>query len=212
MTEVFAFPQDYFACLDESDDGLFYRQPRMVVHIDAGAIRAATALFRAYLPPGGAILDLMSSWRSHLPPDVVYARVVGLGMNAAELRENPQLTERVVQNLNQQPRLPFGDAEFDACTLTVSVQYLVQPVAVFQDVGRVLKPNAPLIVLFSNRMFPSKAVAIWRALDDGGHIELVDAYLRAAGCFEQVEALDASPPDRRSDPLYAVIGRKRSGM
>jgi hypothetical protein len=34
-------------------------------------------------------------------------------MNAEELGDNPQLTKSVVHDINRDPRLPFGDREFD---------------------------------------------------------------------------------------------------
>lgn len=203
------FPEHYFARVDESDDADFYESPRLVVHIDDAAIEATTELFREYLPPNGAILDLMSSWRSHLP-EQPFQQVVGLGLNETELQENAQLTSYVVQNLNRTPHLPFDDASFDGCILTVSVQYLVRPVEVFSEVGRVLRPGAPFLTVFSNRMFPTKAVAIWRSLDDLGHLELVSRYYDAAGMFDQIEQLNRSPRRRWSDPLYAVVGRRKA--
>lgn len=203
-----ALPATYFRRYDETDDGQFYQSPRLVMHIDEPAIAATTRLFGELLPPGGAILDLMSSWRSHLPPDVTYSRVTGLGMNKTELAQNPQLTDAIVQNLNEQPTLPYADAEFDGCVLTVSVQYLTQPVAVFREVGRVLKPGAPFITVFSNRMFPTKAVAVWQALDDAGHAQLVETYYQQTGLFTNIHTLDRSPFPRRSDPLFATIGTR----
>ncbi|GAB4212743.1 MAG: class I SAM-dependent methyltransferase [Roseiflexaceae bacterium] len=200
------FPQEYFERVDERDDDLFYQEARLVVHIDDRAIAATTQLFREYLPPGGAVLDLMSSWRSHLPPEVSFQRVSGLGMNETELRENPQLSDYVVQNLNRQPALPYPDATFDGCTLTVSVQYLTKPVEVFSEVRRVLRPGAPFLTVFSNRMFPTKAVAVWRALDDAGHMQLVQSYYQAAG-FREISGLNRSPRGWWSDPLFAVVGR-----
>jgi SAM-dependent methyltransferase len=193
---------------DETDDAQFYEQPRLVVHIDDRAIAATTQLFREYLPANGRILDLMSSWRSHLPTDVTYEQVVGLGMNAVELERNPQLTSYVVQNLNQQPQLPFDDARFDGGMVTVSVQYLTNPTAVYQEVARVLKPGAPFITVFSNRMFPTKAVMIWQSLDDKGHQQLVRSYYEQSTLFSQIEVLDRSPRGW-SDPLYAVVGRRK---
>src|SRR3712207_5003483 len=124
-------PRSYFERYDESDDALFYAPPRLVTHIDEEAIGAVTSLYRELLPPGGAILDLMSSWVSHLPPEVEYGRVVGLGMNRVELDANPRLHERIVQNLNYTPRLPFGEGEFDGAAICVSAQYLTQP-----EIGR----------------------------------------------------------------------------
>jgi SAM-dependent methyltransferase len=201
------FPQQYFQRYDEEADEQFYEQPRLVTHIDEGAIRAVTQLYRELLPPGGAILDLMSSWVSHLPPEISYRRVVGLGMNGEELAANPRLDERLVQNLNRTPELPFEDGEFDGATICVSVQYLQQPAAVFREIGRALRPDAPLIVTFSNRCFPTKAVAIWQSLDDRGHAQLVQSYFEQAGNWRAIEALDRSPRRWRSDPLYAVVGR-----
>jgi len=198
-------PQRYFERYDETTDESFYEQPRLVTHIDDGAIAAVTALYRDLLPPGGAILDLMSSWVSHLPPEVTYSRVVGLGMNAAELAANPRLTERVVQNLNTTPVLPFAARLFDGAGICVSVQYLTQPVAVFREIARVLRPGAPLLVTFSNRCFPTKAVAVWQALDDAGHAALVQRYFADAGGWPDVQVRAQRP--RRGDPLYGVIGR-----
>lgn len=204
-----AFSPEYFARMDESIDNGFYTIPRLVTHIDDAAIAATTALFREYLPPNGDILDLMSSWRSHLPPDRTFGSVVGLGMNETELRENEQLSAYVVHNLNVDPTLRFDDASFDAGVLTVSVQYLTQPVDVYAEVGRVLRPGAPFITVFSNRMFPTKAVAAWRGLDDQGHAQLVTAYYQLSEMFEDI-TLENRSPRGWSDPLYAVIGRRKA--
>jgi SAM-dependent methyltransferase len=161
----------------------------------------------------------MSSWVSHLPPDVVYERVAGLGLNDAELAANPRLTERVVQDLNARPQLPFPDGAFDAATICVSVQYLTRPETVLREVGRVLRPAGPVVITFSNRCFPTKAVAIWQALDDDGHARLVEGYLRAAGGWSEIERLDRSPRAATArggagygDPLYAVVARREDGV
>ena len=191
---------------DESPDEEFYRTPRLVTHIDDRAIATVTQLYREYFPEGGEILDLMSSWVSHLPPEVQYGRVVGLGMNETELQNNPRLDEYVVQNLNSNPNLPFGDAGFDGAGICVSVDYLTRPIEVLQDLGRVLRPGAPVVITFSNRCFPTKAVAAWQALDDAGHMQLVEQYLREAGNWREIHSLDRSPRRMFSDPLYAVIG------
>ena len=199
-------PSEAFRRYDETPDEEFYSTPRLVTHIDDRAIAAVTQLYREFFPPGGVVLDLMSSWVSHLPEEVRYERVVGLGMNEEELRRNPQLDEYVVQNLNANPNLPFGEAEFDGVGICVSIDYLTDPVSVLRELGRVSKVGAPLVVTFSNRCFPTKAVAIWHQLDDRGHMRLVEEYLREAGNFENVRALDRSPQRMFSDPLFAVIG------
>jgi len=198
-------PADAFRKADPSPDPLFYAQPRLVTHIDDAAIAAVTALYREVLPPGGAILDLMSSWVSHLPPEVAYREVVGHGMNRAELDANPRLTRRFVQDLNADAALPLESASLDGATICVSVQYLQHPVAVMREVARALRPGAPLVVTFSNRCFPTKAVAIWGALAQGDHVRLVALYMQRAG-FGAVEARTVRD-GRRGDPLWAVIGR-----
>lgn len=199
-------PADAFRRDDETPDEEFYSVPRLVTHIDERAVAAVMQLYRELFPAGGKILDLMSSWVSHLPPEIEYRRVFGLGMNEVELSKNPRLDEYVVQNLNRDPVLPFGEAEFDGAGICVSIDYLTRPVEVLREVGRVLKVGAPTIISFSNRCFPSKAVAVWRHLDNRGHVQLVERYLREAGNFENVRGLDRSPRRMFSDPLYAVIG------
>lgn len=199
-------PEDALRRYDETPDEEFYREPRLVTHIDEGAIAAVTQLYREYFPPRGDILDLMSSWVSHLPPEVSYRRVVGLGMNEEELRRNPRLDSYTVQNLNTDPHLPFGHAKFDGAGICVSIDYLTRPVEVLREVGRVLKVGAPVVITFSNRCFPTKAVGIWHRLDDRGHLRLVEEYLRESGNFDGIQGLDRSPRRMFSDPLYAVVG------
>ena len=196
----------WFDKQDDTPDALFYRQPRKLVHIDDGAIAAATRLYAEVLPAGGRILDLMSAWRSHLPPDVCYASVTGLGMNAEELADNPQLTGHVLHDLNAEPRLPFADASFDGACCTVSVQYLQKPVDVFSEVARVLAPGAPFVVTFSNRCFPSKAVGVWHALDDMDHMKLVTIYFQASEAWSGIRMQRRTPVDQPGDPLLAVWG------
>ena len=187
----------------------------MVAHIDEGAIAALTAHYAELLPAGSRVLDLMSSWISHLPDGFDGARVAGLGMNADELARNPALDERVVRDLNADPRLPFGDGEFDAVLIAVSVQYLRRPLEVFREIGRVLDDGGICVVSFSNRCFPTKAVRIWQGLDDAGHVQLAGAYFHYSGAFEPPQRFDRSPrpdaPPGAADPLYVVQARKKSG-
>jgi SAM-dependent methyltransferase len=199
---------EHFRRVDESPDTEFYREPRLVTHIDDAAIAAATAFYRTILPSGGRVLDLMSSWVSHLPADVEYAAVAGLGMNAAELDANARLTARVVQDLNHNPHLPWEAGSFDGAIVTVSVQYLTRPAEVFAEVGRVLTPGAPFAVVYSNRCFPTKAVAVWQTLGSREHADLVGIYFRLSGAFDAPRAFDLSPDPGKSDPLYAVVAAR----
>jgi SAM-dependent methyltransferase len=200
-------PAHAFRRYDETPDTMFYQLPRFVTHIDDHAIAAVTQLYRELFPADSCVLDLMSSWVSHLPDEMTYRRVVGLGLNLEELAANPRLDAFIVQNLNVEPHLPFDDGEFDCAGICVSIQYLVRPVDVLRDVGRVLQPGSPLAVTFSNRCFPTKAVAIWQELDDTGHAQLVSNYLNAAGNWTDIEILDRSPAEPGADPLYAVVAR-----
>jgi SAM-dependent methyltransferase len=197
-------PPHAFDREDPADDARFYEPARLETHIDDAAIEALTAFYRQIAPAGGVVLDLMSSWVSHLPAERDYAEVVGHGMNAQELAANPRLTRWFVQDLNQAPALPLASAAFDAALCCVGVQYLQRPVEVFAEVRRVLRPGAPLAVSFSNRCFPTKAVAIWRGLDGAGHARLVRLYLERAG-FGRVRT-QVLKDGWASDPLTAVIG------
>lgn len=203
-----------FSRQDEADDANFYALPRMVVHLDDKAVTLVKDIARRHMPPMQIrVLDLMSSFRSHLPEDFPYLEVIGLGMNATEMQANPQLTRFLVHDLNKIPRLPFNNGYFDVIMNTVSVQYLTQPVAVFREIARVLRPGGVSIVTFSDRMFPTKAVRVWREGDDEDHIALVQEYHRLAGGFRNIQA-ERYPGGGSSwfhsaqDPLYAVIGTR----
>ena len=202
------FKPEHFTREDGSDDELFYRLPRLVKHIDEPASAALAAYYARALPAGGDILDLMSSYASHLPAAPAFGRVVGLGMNQTELAENPQLSERLIHNLNTNPIMPFPDRSFDACILAVSVQYLTRPVETFADVARVLKPGALIAISFSNRVFATKAAAIWRSLGDADHARLLEIYLSAAGGYRDLSFEDLSPAPGKTDPLYLVSARR----
>jgi len=200
------FPPAAYARDDESPDAHFYDVPRKVVHIDDGAIATLGRLYAEVLPAAGRLLDVMSSWRSHLPQDFHVKEVVGLGLNAEEMDDNPQLTRSVVHDLNRDPRLPFGDREFDGAMCAVSIQYVLHPVMVLREMRRVLRPGAPFVVSFSNRCFPTKAVAVWLDTVDEQHLQLVRAYFDAAGGWVDVTGEDRSS-GRGADPLYAVWAR-----
>jgi SAM-dependent methyltransferase len=203
MEQLPGLPEAAFDKADRSPDAAFYAEPRFVTHIDDGAIAAVTRAYRETLPPGGAVLDLMSSWVSHLPEEVAYGSVVGHGMNAEELAANPRLSKWFVQDLNIEPALPLSDTSFDGACLCVSVQYLQRPVEVFRDVHRVLRAGAPFVVSFSNRCFPTKAVAIWQAFSGPDQQRLVGTYVQAAG-FASIGQHASTP--QRGDPLWVVTG------
>ncbi|WP_152047576.1 methyltransferase domain-containing protein [Aureimonas psammosilenae] len=200
------FPDGAFQKADRSDDALFYRAARLVTHIDEAAVAALTRFYAGMLPEQGAVLDLMSSWVSHLPDDLALRDVIGHGMNGEELAVNPRLNRWFVQDLNREPVLPLTDESIDAVLCCVGVQYLEQPITVFRDVRRLLRPGGIVIISFSNRCFPTKAVAVWQALDANGQAALVRLYLERAG-FAAVE-MNVLSDGRNGDPLVTVVGRR----
>ena len=191
--------------LDPGPDGAFYESPRYVTHADDGFIDRLTELYETTVPAGGRVFDAMSSWVSHLPA-TDYGRVVGHGLNEAELEENDRLDEWFVQDLNADQDLPLADGAFNAVLCALSVQYLQYPGAIFSEFGRVLDDGGVLVVSFTNRMFPTKAVRAWRTASMAGREDLVRSYVDAAGGFESTRVVRDRP---ESDPFRAVVARRR---
>ena len=203
--------------LDPTKDSDFYAFPRFVTHVDQGFIDQLTALYREILSPNTRLLDLMSSWVSHLPEEMEFEHIEGHGMNGEELAKNPRLHSYFIQDLNAQPKLPLEDSSFDAVLITVSVQYLQYPEAIFAELYRILKPNGLVVVSFSNRMFYQKAIAAWRDNSDLGRVSLVKSYFKSVAGFREVQAIvrPATTPSflqmlgiMVADPFYAVIGKR----
>lgn len=196
-----------FEKLDGQDDADFHSLPHKTAHMDATAVNEVTKLYRKLLPPQATILDLMSSWRSHLPTDIQYGRVVGLGLNAEEMIGNPQLSAHTIHDLNKEPKLPYGTGTFDAVCCCVSVQYLQKPVEVFQDVARVLKPGGVFVVTFSNQYCQTKAINLWRNTDDAMHMDIVTLYFQATHAWRDITYQNRSTlcsKRHHGDPLWAV--------
>ena len=207
MSDFLTWPPGFFDRRDSSDDADFYAAPRLVTHIDAEAIRAVRDLYDELAVPEGRVLDLMASWVSHLSRQPAGGLVL-LGMNAAELAANPMAEERVLRDLNQNSELPFEDGSFDAVTCCVSIDYLVRPVEVLREAARVLRPGGLVVLTFSNRCFPTKAIRGWLQTDDAGHLTIVEAYLEQAGLFSQVSTQRRTPEHTRGDPLYGVWAQR----
>jgi SAM-dependent methyltransferase len=201
----YGFPPRFFDRADPADDGAFYAPPRLVVHIDDGAIAAVGALYEE-LGLGGAVLDLMGSWVSHFrrPPD----ELTVLGMNEMEIAANPAAAATVVHDLNAEPRLPFADDTFDAAVCCVSVDYLVRPVEVFADVARVVRTGGVFACTFSNRCFPTKAIRGWLATSDDEHCEIVAEYFRRAGGWDEPVVERRTGREQHGDPLFAVWAKQ----
>ena len=203
---------------DETSDALFYKKPRFVDHIDQKAITTISELYGSLMRPKMAVLDLMSAWRSHVPENADLASLVGLGMNAEEMSDNPQLTDYLVHDLNVNPKLPFKDNSFDMVICTVSVEYLIHPDDVFADVARVLRPGGTFALTFSNRWFPPKTIRIWPELHEFERMGLVLEYFLRTGKFNGLNTFSSRgwprpetdkyyPQNFISDPVYGVWGK-----
>ncbi|CAL1138356.1 unnamed protein product [Cladocopium goreaui] len=213
--EKFTYPtrwpygeRDFFR-LDRSDDAEFYAEPKLVKHLDDQTLKVLTEFYAVVFPKDRefSALDVCSSWISHYPQTPKPVRLAITGMNAEELKANVQATDWTVQDLNLDPKLPYGDAEFDVVTNTVSVDYLTKPLEVFREVGRVLRPGGLAVVAFSNRCFLSKLVAIWSVGDPDDRVEVAANYFHFADCFKDAEAVDLSPPN--ADPLFVVTAVRK---
>lgn len=208
-----------FVRKDESPDGDFYTTPRLVRHLDDTALDMVRDLYGRFIRDDSRVLDMMSSWQSHLPNGIAPRRVTGIGLNTEELRRNSVLTDRHVHDLNADPALPLPDHSYDVAVCTASVEYLTSPLAVFDQVARVLRPGGTFIVTFSNRWFPPKAVSIWTQLHEFERMGLVLAYFQKCEAFKELQTYSLRGLDRprhdkyfgrlwQSDPVYAVWGRR----
>lgn len=204
---------------DSSPDRVFYEAPRLIQHLDATARAQVTELYNRLIPSSASVLDLMSSWVSHLPDDLRVDQLVGLGMNSDELEQNHRLTERLVHDLNTDPELPFPTNTFDAVICTVSVEYLTRPLEVFEELARVLRPGGIAVMTFSNRWFQPKVIRIWTELHEFERMGLVMEYFNQTDRFINIETWSPRglprPYDDKyysdlpySDPVYAVWGYK----
>lgn len=217
--ETFPFGPEEFQRYDETPDTSFYSQPRFVTHIDDGAIAALTKYYSQVLPPSGtedaAILDMCSSWVSHYPKGYKLGRVSGTGMSEAELQRNPVLTDFSVRDLNKEPKLPYEDNSFDVITNVVSVDYLNRPLEIFQEMHRVLKPGGLAVMSFSNRCFPTKAIAVWTQTGDVDHAWIIGSYFHYSvpEGWTAPQAKDISPAGgifSRGDPMYVAYAHKKA--
>ncbi len=195
------FPRWFFDRLDPSPDAEFYSSPRLVTHIDDGAIAVVGALY-SELALSGRVLDLMGSWISHFRHAPEHLTV--LGMNAEELAANAMAAETLVHDLNADPRLPFADEVFDAVVCCVSVDYLTNPIAVFTDVARVSRPGALFVCTFSNRCFPTRAIRGWLAATNEQRCAIVAEYFRRSGRWQEPVVQRRTAAGGTGDPLFAV--------
>ena len=205
---------------DDRTDLVFYKKPRFVQHLDDRAIEVVKSLYGRFVHDGMRVLDLMSSWKSHLPQGLHLEQLSGLGLNAEELRKNNALSEWVVHDLNENPILPYETESYDVVVCTVSIEYLINPEPVFKEIGRMLRPAGVFIVTFSNRWFPEKVIHIWKELHEFERMGLVMEYFQKSDMFTDLETYSIRglprptndkyfPELMDSDPIYAVWGYRK---
>ena len=202
---------------DESPDTQWYSQPRFVQHIDDGAIATLKSYYASIIKSSDSVLDLCSSWVSHLPENMKPHKMVGIGMNAAELSANKHLSSHFVRDLNTDPTFKeIGDGEMDVVICNVSVDYLVKPIEVFREMRRVLKVGGTAHMAFSNRCFPTKVVGAWLGMGDEARRRWVGGYFWASGGWGNVEEVVLKEGNRGlweiggEDPLFVVRAKKAS--
>jgi SAM-dependent methyltransferase len=196
-----------FSRLDEADDSAFYARERCAYHMDARARQTVQRVIGTLcVEAESVILDLMAGWHSHIPNTVQPAEVVGLGLGERELQQNERLDRYLLHDLNEQPELPFEDASFDVVLNTASVDYLIKPFQVFAEVARVLKPGGLFLVIFTNRLFPQKAVKIWREADETTRQLIVHEYFRSVPDFGPMKLFCSRGKPRPKDDKYAGLG------
>lgn len=192
-----------FARDDDAPDSVFYSTPRRVMHIDNVCAEQITAFYRNHLRAGDTVLDLMAGWHSHLAGHA--GDIIGLGMNAEEMADNPQLCSHVVHDLNAAPRLALDDASFDVVVNTVSIEYLTQPLAVLKEAQRILKPGGKLLITFSNRFFPPKVIALWKQLHPVERLNWVSQLVHEAGFSEIQTRVERGLERDTADPYYPQL-------
>ncbi len=221
-TDFFGDADAVFQRDDENPDISFYTEPRLVTHLDDQALENVQKVYGRLLQPGSKVLDLMSSWKSHVPDGLELDALVGIGMNDREMEANSRLTAHTVHDLNQDPHIPYEDGSFDAVICTVSVEYLTRPLDVFSEVARVLRPHGLFVLTFSHRWFPPKVISLWRDLHPFERVGLVTEYFLRTDRFSNLTTLSIRgwprpehdryyPRLKASDPVFAVWGRTHRG-
>ena len=209
-----------FVRKNNQPDRDFYFSPRFVYHLDPCARSIVRDIHGRFLIEGGSILDLMASWDSHLDGNYSASQLTVLGMNPEELKANPLAADHIVQDINEDPVLPFKDESFDNIICTSSVEYMTRPFDIFTEAARVLKPGGVCVMTFSNRWFPQKVVSIWEELYEFERLGLVIDYFLRTRSFAEIVSVSyrgrPRPPEDKyhgshpyADPISGVIARKK---
>ena len=205
--------------IDNSDDKTFYYQPRFVHHLSVSFRDRLTNLYSNYLCNHHIILDLMSSWVSHLPSNNKFKKVIGHGMNESELKSNNRLDSYWIQDLNKNQRMPIEDSTVDIGLIVAGWQYLQYPEKVSSELSRIIKRDSLLIISFTNRAFWTKSPHIWTNSSELERIEYVKSVLSDNG-WSLVKIFNEKTYDNKlfgfysvvSDPFFSIIVRNNKSI
>ncbi len=200
------FPAAYFRRYNEDDDSRFYpfNEPDEYLYNDS--LNTFQTLTDDLLPRQAAVLDLTAGAHSYLSPEIKPLSLAGIGLSKEQMSRNPQLSEIIVQDLNLNPKLNFAEKEFDAALCTCGIQYLIQPLEIFCEINRILKPGGLFFVSFTGDCFPEKAIAFWLETQSRQHLLLVRRYFEASGNWRNIKQFPKlrSPQSINNRGLKAV--------
>ncbi len=200
--------------VDESNDLYFYADPKFVYHLDSNFRKYLTKLYNDEIEPNSTILDLMSSWDSYLPDGKNYKKVIGHGLNKAELERNKKFESYWIQNFNDDQKIPLENKSIDYCLMVAAWQYLQYPEKISMEISRILSNDGKLIISFSNRAFWTKAPNIWTYSNEEERLNYVKSVLISNG-FKEPKIVSKFTsnnfpmfPFLKHDPFYCVIATK----
>ena len=200
--------------LDETDDAIFYSEPRFVYHLDSNFRKCLKNVYKKEIFKDSVVLDLMSSWDSYLPKETKYKKIIGHGLNKQELTRNKALEEYWVQNFNLDQKIPLEDQSIDACLMVAAWQYLQYPELLAREISRILSSEGKFLISFSNRAFWHKSPNIWVNSNEEERIIYVRKVLVSNG-FKEPRIIKKFTnqnysllPFFKVDPFYCVIASK----
>lgn len=195
---------DPFRRKDETGDATYF-PGGTTDYVNTEAGERVRTIYSDFVENGMEILDLMAGDDSRLPREYSPDAVTGLGLDTKGMDANSALTERIIHDINDTPRLPFEDESFDAVLCTAGVEYLTSPFEVVEEAARVLKPGGICAFAFTDRWDDNKVIGIWPELYPFERMGLVSQYLIRSDRFEPIHTVS----DRGSacDSIFAVHAR-----
>ena len=200
--------------LDESNDEIFYSDPKFVYHLDANFRNYLSSIYKSEIKDYSNVVDLMSSWDSYLPSEKKYKKIIGHGLNRAELEKNKSLNSFWIQNFNLKQEIPLDNGITDYCLMVAAWQYLQYPENLTKEIARILNDEGKIIISFSNRAFWHKAPNIWTSSTEEERVKYVRKVLISNGFNEPKIIKKFTEPALNifnflnKDPFYCLIATR----